>query len=319
MFGEWRVWSRFIIFPIVAIFGHFAMMYWWADSSPSIKAASIFLLTLSWYCISGCLHEMGHMTLLPNNAHSLWIGRMLGMILVIPFTCFRATHLTHHAKMCTSEDYELWPYCKPKYSVTFRRAFCVFDLLLGTLTAPLIYSRIFWKRNSPLTESESADVKFEYLLSVLFWSAITLIVVYLSMTDLVSSESLSLWWFAPLAFAATMNSLRKLIEHVGISNSDPMFGTRTILPTNPIAKLISFGNFDLNLHGPHHRYGMAKHNELSDKLIEALENQPAARELVFHSYSGAAWHTLRCVLKSPGVGEACLRDLASEEEPKSSA
>jgi fatty acid desaturase len=262
---------------------------------------------------------MGHMTLLKNTTKRLWIGRLLGMILVIPFTCFRATHLTHHAKMCTPEDYELWPYCKPKYSVSSRRAFCVFDLLLGTLSAPIIYSRIFWKRNSPLTEPECADVKFEYMLSVLFWSAITSIVVYLSMTEKVSSESLSLWWFAPLAFAATLNSLRKLIEHVGLSNYDPMFGTRTIQPTNPIARLISFGNYDLNLHGPHHRYGRAKHNELSEKLAEALENQPAVRDIVFRSYSGAAWHTLQCVLKSPGVGEACIRDLATEKETGSSA
>lgn len=319
MLSESQLWPRFLIFPIVALLGHLAMMYWWSDLSLSVKIASIFLLTFSWYCISGCMHEMGHMTLLKNNANSLILGRLIGMILVIPFTCFRATHLTHHAKMCTSEDFELWPYCKPKYSVTFLRMFCVFDLLLGTLSAPIIYSRIFWKSKSPLTQLESAGVKFEYMLSVLFWGAITSIVLYVTMTDKVSSGRLSLWWFAPLAFAATLNTLRKLIEHVGLSSFDPMFGTRTIQPTNPISRLISFGNFDLNLHGPHHRHGMAKHSELSVKLAETLENQPDVRKLVFHSYSGAALHTLKCVFISPRVGEANARDMISRPVLKNRA
>ncbi|MBD3671924.1 MAG: fatty acid desaturase [Planctomycetaceae bacterium] len=309
MSGKRQLWPRFLLFPIVAIAGHLGMIYWWPELTLSGKVVSIVLLTLAWYCISGCLHEMGHMTLLKNQSHSLWIGRMVGMILVIPFTCFRATHLTHHARMCTVEDYELWPYCKPIFSLTFRRIFCLFDLLLGTISAPIIYSRIFWKRKSPLTPQESAAVKFEYWLSILFWGAIAALIVVLLMDDIVPRERLSVWWFAPLAFAAMLNTFRKLIEHVGLPSCQPMLGTRTVQPSNWIARLISYGNFDLNLHGPHHRHGMAKHDQLQAKLDEYLEDQPAGRELVFHSYTAAAWHTLKCVCKSPGVGEAYARDL----------
>jgi len=289
------------------------MMYHWPDLSLAAKIISIILLTPAWYCISGCLHEMGHMTFLASDTVSRRLGRFLGMILVIPFTCFRATHLTHHAKMCTSEDYELWPYCKPNYSIRFRKAFCLFDLLLGTISAPIIYSRVFWKRNSPLSQSEISAIKFEYLLSILFWGAIAFVVLYVSVTQIATPAQLSIWWIAPLAFAATLNTFRKLIEHVGLSSCDPLFGTRTVQPTNIIAKFISFGNFDLNLHGPHHRFGMAQHDELSDKLDQALHKQPAIGELVFHSYSGAAWHTLKCILKNPGVGEASVRDVTHEE------
>jgi len=231
---------------------------------------------------------------------------LIGSFLVTPFTCYQATHLSHHARMATPADYELWPYCDPGYSRSFRRKFAVLDLLFPTMIGPFIYSRIFWTRDPQLSREDRRMVILEYLMSLVLWGGIISIGVLLSRLDLLSLEAGAIWWYAPLVLSGSLNTVRKFVEHVGLGSFDPMLGSRTVVPTNPLMRLISFANFEINVHGPHHRHGMAKHHELEEKLESQVKKTPEYNELVFRTVTGALRHTLWSVIRNPGVGEAVM-------------
>ena len=236
------------------------------------------------------------------------MGRLVGFILVIPFTCFRTTHFYHHAKMNTPDDYELWPYSKPKFSITFRRIFAFLDLTIAVVTATIIYGRIFWRRDSPLSAEERRAVRWEYVGSIAFWCLVTAGIYALVETHVIARPDLTWWWFAPLVLASNWNTLRKMTEHVGLASTKPMYGTRTVVQSNPLSRLVSYANFDLNVHGPHHQNGKAKAYELPKVLETAIKREPECRELVFHSYFAVLRHTIPSIIRNPGVGATIQAD-----------
>lgn len=296
------LWPRFAIFPALAVIGHLALIAYWWELSILWRAAGIVTISFAWFCIAGCFHELAHLSLFSDQKVCKWLGRFCGMVPVIPLTLFRATHLTHHAAMNSEKDYELWPYSDPNRSLAFRRIFAVLDIFLGMITAPIIYGRIFYSRDSAMTWRDRRAALLEYAASAAFWGSIFGTVWWLVAIGRVEASQLSWWWMSPFAFAPMINTCRKMTEHVGLGSLDPMLGTRSVKANNPITRLISYFNFDISIHGPHHRHGTAKYHELPDKLQECLERQPEARELVFGSYAGVFWHTLKCMIKNPGVG-----------------
>lgn len=296
------VWPRLLVFPISALFGHALLVLCWSELSGVARFLSVLGCSYAWYCVGGCFHECVHLSLSSSRRFNVWLGRYCGMITVIPFTLFRATHLTHHASMSTPRDYELWPYCDPKYSRRFRSTFAVLDLVLATITAPVIYGRIFFSDCSVMSRRERQSALWEYGLSAVFWSALSGIIAWLLISDRLLETQLSVWWIAPLCLSASMNTVRKMIEHIGLSSTDYLMGTRTVLPGNAVTRAVSYFNFAINIHGPHHRHGAAKYFELESKLEECLSRQPEATATIFPTYTAAAWSTLKDVLHNPGVG-----------------
>ena len=64
------------------------------------------------------------------------------------------------------DDWELWPYSDPAASRPFRIVFAWCDLLLGFITTPYMYGRIFFHKNSPITAPPTrAAILKEYLLA----------------------------------------------------------------------------------------------------------------------------------------------------------
>ena len=68
--------------------------------------------------------------------------------------------------------------------------------------------------------------------------------------------------------AAFMQTFRKFTEHLGMASFDPLQGTRTVLPRKWLLRLSSFLNFDIFVHGPHHRHPRLTHDKLESKLDE---------------------------------------------------
>lgn len=313
------LWPRFLVFPAIALLGYACMIVFWPNLSIAARAGLIALLSYAWFCLGGSFHESAHQCLFPSLRWNQWFGRAVGTFLFIPYTLYRATHLIHHSSLATPRDFELWPYSKPQTSYVFRWAFAIFDFVLGILSAPIIYGRIMFVRDSPLSAEERRSALWEYLASSVFWTGTIGLIVWLIATNRVEPNQLSGWWLAPLVLSSSWNSLRKMMEHLGLGSLDPMFATRTVKPRNLGVRFFSYFNLDINIHGPHHRLGSTKHTDLPEYLNTCLERQPESRKLLFSTYSGAIWHMLRCMVKNPGVGLVVSPDLDRDSGKKQAA
>jgi fatty acid desaturase len=164
------LWPRFLAFPIAAFIGQW---FWMQNYAPTSVAACAFwvpVLTYCWFCVGGLSHELIHQNLPIGPQLSKAIGRILGISLGIPYSVYREVHMRHHAYLNTPLDYELWPYSDPKASLRFRRFFVWFDMFFGSLATPLIWSRICFSSESPVSRQSKHEMLKEYLLIAIAWS-----------------------------------------------------------------------------------------------------------------------------------------------------
>lgn len=195
-------------------------------------------------------------------------------------------------------DWELWPYSDPNKSLTFRRIFVWFDILFGFVTASYTYSRLFFHRNCPILDRGlRRTIIFEYLGIVAFWgSVISCVAIYEVWPQFLMA------WILPHSVAGVYQTLRKLTEHLGMSSYDPLLGTRTVLGESVMTRLCTFLNFDIFVHGPHHRHPRLGHDQLAVKMDHYVRHNPSASYPIFSSYWKAMLHALPFVVRNPGVG-----------------
>jgi len=299
---------RFLLFPTIALCGYPLMMMNVLGDHFLAHAAWVSLLTYSWYCVGGSLHEAVHHTLFSSKWKNVWYGRLLGWMIGIPYSVYRESHRRHHAYMNTPQDYELWPYSDPNASLSFRRLFVWLDLLLGVFTAPLIYSRIYLKNDLRLSAEVKRQITFEYLGLIPFWGAVCAGLYMFLKPELGQPWRLEAFWLLPLILSPTINTARKFVEHLGMESTDPVLGTRTVVCSNWIESWPSFFNFDIAVHGPHHRYPKAQHYELTDKLTEYQQSHPDVEVPVFRSYVSAFADVAWCLWANPKTGTHAVDD-----------
>ena len=98
--------------------------------------------------------------------------------MLVPYTAYRETHIRHHAYLNKPNDWELWPYSDPQAPRWFRKIFVWCDLLLGFATAPIVYGRIYFHKDSPLKPEQRRAIRWEYFGMACFWAAILGVVAY---------------------------------------------------------------------------------------------------------------------------------------------
>lgn len=271
---------------------------WPSDDWP-FQAFWTLFTTYSLFCWTSCFHETVHQTLWPDRrSWNVWMGRILGMVMFTPYTVYRESHIRHHAYLNTPDDWELWPYSDPRTSKMFRLCFVWADLLLGFVTAPFIYGRIAFHKSSPLKSPETrAAIRNEYLLSVVFWGAI-----------LSGAAWFEAWhefiqvWLIPHVLAGIVQTGRKFTEHLGMSSSDPLLGTRTVIGQGFWTRACAYANFDIFTHGAHHRHPRLPHGQLIASMQQHMDQNPGIVFPVFSTYAGAVWNMLPAMFLRPGVG-----------------
>ena len=295
-------WPRFLLFPSLAIALYPLFIMGWGGDAWWVTAGWVTLLTYCWFCVGGSFHEAAHQTLFRNPAINLWMGRVLGIMIGIPYTAYRETHRRHHAYLNTTGDYELWPYSDPRISLAFRRLFVWVDLAGGVITAPFIYGRIYWTGDRRLSPEVRRMITFEYLLMAIVWTAGLGLLVFAALRAGFRWEQFQFVWLLPLILSPVVNTVRKFVEHLGMTSTDPLLGTRTIAFGNLWTRLLNYFNFDIAVHGPHHRYPRAQHYELSPKLAEYQQAHPDENVPVFSSYLAAVRDMLPSLWTYPATG-----------------
>jgi hypothetical protein len=102
--------------------------------------------------------------------------------------------------------------------------------------------------------------------------------------------------------AAFMQTFRKFTEHLGMASFDPLQGTRTVLPRKWLLRASSFLNFDIFIHGPHHRHPRLTHNKLESKLDEYRCANPETAYPTYERYWKAMLAMAPSMIKNPGCG-----------------
>jgi len=300
--GKW-IGPRFLLFPFLAIAAYPFFILGAGGDHWAVQTIWVACLSYCWFCIGGSLHEAVHHTLFNREAINIWFGRALGLMIGIPYTVYKESHRRHHAYLNTADDYELWPYSDPKISLGFRRLFVWVDLFFGLFTAPFIYGRIYFLKDPRLSSKVRRVIFWEYMAQIPF-SVLVVTLIYLMLRKPDGTFiSFNPIWILPLLISPMINTARKFVEHLGLRSTNPLLGTRTILPGNPLTKILSYFNFDIAVHGPHHRYPKAKNYELPDKLKEYQLANPELNIPVYRSYTTAFFSLLPQLWRYPATGD----------------
>lgn len=304
---------RFLAFPVAAFVGQ---LFWMQNYSPTSAISWLLwipLLTYCWFCVGGLSHELIHQNLPPGPRASRVIGTIIGTAIGIPYSVYREVHMRHHAYLNTPLDWELWPYSDPDASVGFRRVFVWFDMLFGSLATPLIWGRICFSSETPVSDKLRMVMRREYLLMAVVWTAVAGITAWKSASGAWTFRPAAVVFALPMLLAANCNSVRKIMEHVGTRSFDPIHGTRTVVGRSLLTRLLSYFDFDLSVHGPHHRYPKLQHSLLKQRMNELQQANPEQRFPIYSSFTAALLDTFRTAIINPGVGlnAGCTDDLSN--------
>lgn len=242
------------------------------------------------------LHEAAHGALCPHRWGNEIIGMIIGTLSFLGFSLYRAAHHTHHAFLSTERDEELWPFVIPGTPRWLRRLAAVAELTLGLVYTPFMFLRTFFRRGSPIREKAvRRRIWAEFALMAVGWGSIVAVIAWRE-----AWMPLLVLYVIPAFLAANMQSLRKYIEHMGMTGRTVLGCTRSIIAKGPLGRLLSFSLFHIFFHGIHHLYARMPHASLPD-FTSSLSPLEPDDPSPFCSYSQALWDMLRS-LKDPRVG-----------------
>lgn len=309
---SFRLLIRMLAFPIVACTGQAIWMWYFDPTNMAASAVWIPVLAYCWFCIGGLSHEVVHENLAIGQLAGKFAARCIGILIFIPYSVYREVHMRHHAYLNTPLDWEMWPYTDPKVSLRFRRVFVWFDIVLAWLVTPCIWGRICFSRSSPVSPEVRREMKREYLLMAASWVAAICAAVYVHVNQVFVFRWDMLIFAAPPLLATVGNGFRKIMDHVGTASFDPLHGTRTVVGRSLLTRALSFFNFDLAIHGPHHRYPKLDHSRLRGRMEEISTTRSDESFPVFPSFWAAFVDTIKTIVKNPGVGlnAGCTDDLS---------
>lgn len=241
-------------------------------------------------------HEATHGLLRKNRTFNEFDGVLLGVFSFMSFSLYRAAHQLHHMHLATEKDEELWPFIHPGTPRWMRVAAAVLELTFGLFFLPLLFLRIFLRKNSPI-RARRVRVRIwkELILMVVVWAAVLSAVAWFGVWK---------YFFAlyliPAFIAGNLQSWRKYIEHVGMTGSTVNSSTRNIVANTWPGKVVAFTLLHEPYHGLHHMHSGIPHAHLPPRAAE-LQPRTPEEKAPFPSYSHALLDLLRN-LPDPQVG-----------------
>jgi fatty acid desaturase len=212
------------------------------------------------------------------------------------FSLYRAAHQLHHAQLASPRDEELWPFIDPAMPRGLRVLAAVLELTMGLFFTPLLFIRTFLRAGSPIRNTKvRRRIWWELVGAALVWTGVLLAVGWFHLWNYF------LWLHVlPAWLAGNMQSVRKYIEHVGLTGSTINSSTRSIVAQGWLGRLVSFTLLHEPFHGVHHRFSGIPHAELPQHTEELVPK--TAEELPpFRSYRHAFQDLLQ-TLADPRVG-----------------
>lgn len=255
-----------------------------------------------------CFHEASHGMLRKHRLQNEIDGVIIGIFSLTSFSLYRAAHQTHHAHLASERDEELWPFVHPHMPRWGRVLAAVLELTVGVFYGPLLFLRAFLRPGSPIRSKKvRRRIWLELGLMALVWGAI------LAVDAHYHSWKYLLWMYLlPAWLAGNAQSLRKYVEHVGLTGSTVNGSTRSIVAKGWWANFLCVTLLHEPYHGVHHTRAGLPHAELPRNAGALAPKEPEER-LPYQSF-GAAFRDLFASLPDPRVGAQWLRVTGGEEE-----
>jgi fatty acid desaturase len=243
-----------------------------------------------------CLHEASHGLLRKNRQLNEIDGVMIGTFSLTSFSLYRAAHQLHHAHLASERDEELWPFVDPSMPRWRRVLAAICELTLGIVYTPFLFLRIFLRSGSPIRNRKvRRRIWMEYALIALVWGSI------LTADTFLHGWKYFFWmYFLPGWLAGNAQSLRKYVEHVGLTGATVNGSTRSIVAQGWLAEFLCFTLLHEPYHGVHHWRSGIPHAELP-LHAEALEPKAPEERPPCQSFAAAFRDFFKC-LDDPRVG-----------------
>ncbi len=241
-------------------------------------------------------HEATHGLLRKSRLLNEIDGLIIGTLSLMSFSLYRAAHQLHHVYLASERDEELWPFVLPQVPRGVRMLAAILELTMGLLFTPFLFARTFLREGSPIRNKKlRRRVWKEFAAIGIIWTAI------LTATAVFDAWKYFLWvHLIPAWFAANMQSLRKYVEHVGLTGSTVNSSTRSIVAEGWVATFLNFTLLHEPYHGVHHWRSGLSHPELPQHT-DALEPTVPEERPPFQSFR-AALYDLFINLPDPRVG-----------------
>jgi fatty acid desaturase len=242
------------------------------------------------------LHEASHGLLRKSRVLNEIDGVLIAAFGGMSFSLYRVVHQSHHAHLATERDEELWPFVNPRISRPARILTALLELGFGMLYTSFLFIRAFLRPGSSIRKRNlRRRIWLELSLAMVLWIVILGTVAWWGLWKYL------LWTYvAPAWLAANMQSLRKYIEHVGLTGSTVNSSTRSIVAHGWIGKLIAFTLLHEPFHGVHHRHSGLPHSKLP-QFVAVLEPAAPNERPPFPNYWQAFLDLFRS-LADPRVG-----------------
>ncbi len=257
------------------------------------------LVLISSHLMHGLLigfHEATHGLLRKSRLLNEIDGLIIGTLSLMSFSLYRAAHQLHHAYLASERDDELWPFVHPQMPRWARVSAAVLELTMGLLFTPLLFARTFFRKGSPIRNKKlRRRIWTEFAAMAVIWTAmLTAIAIF-------DAWKYFLWLhIIPAWLAANMQSVRKYVEHVGLTGSTVNSSTRSIVAEGWMADFVNFTLLHEPYHGVHHWRSGLTHPELPQHA-GALEPSGDEERPPFRNF-GAAVYDLLIHLADPRVG-----------------
>jgi len=245
-------------------------------------------------------HEASHGLLRRSRLLNEIDGIIIGIFSLMSFSLYRAAHQLHHAYLASERDEELWPFVHPTMSRWKRIGAALLELTMGLFFTPFLFIRTFLRKGSPIRNKRlRRRIWIEFGITAAVWTAILT-------TDALLGAWKYFWWtyFIPAWLAANMQSLRKYVEHVGLTGSTVNSSTRSVVAKGWVAAFVNFTLLHEPYHGVHHWSAGLPHPELPEHAT-VLEPAVEQERPPFRTF-GAALYDLFINLADPRVGAQWL-------------
>ena len=242
------------------------------------------------------LHEAVHGLLRKSRRLNEFDGLLIGIFSWLPLTLYRVVHQSHHVHLATERDAELWPFVLPTAPRWARRLAVVLELTVGLVYSPILFLRIFFRRNSSIRSPKvRRRIWGELMLGAVVWTTIVAAVAVLGVWKY------WVWMYlAPAVIAADLQSWRKYIEHVGLTGNTANSSTRSIIPRSWLGRVFAYTLLHEPYHGVHHQHAGLPHTALPH-FTSLLDPKHPGERIPFMSYRHALPDLIRS-LANPRVG-----------------
>jgi fatty acid desaturase len=297
-------WSSFAIWLLFAGFLFLAqgLLFW--SLTAGARWAVVPLVLVSAHLMHGNLiafHEAAHGSLCPDPRLNDAVGIFIGTLSFMGFSLYRAAHHSHHSYLATERDEELWPFVLPNQPRWFRCLAAASELVLGLVYTPSLFIRAFIRQGTVIKHPNwRRRIWAELGRIALVWAVVLAVVTYLN-----AWKYLLVMYVIPAGVAGFMQSLRKYVEHMGLTGATVLGSTRSVVNPGLLGRFLEFTLHHEPYHGVHHKFARLPHAVLPELSDELVPGDPPERG-PFPTYSHALLDMLPALL-DPKVGSQWLR------------